>query len=172
MAFVCTLKEPLPTPRYREDDTTEVMALTHVGYDDREDVNYELMTGLSPNPVGQEYVFCLIRVDGEANTEDPIFGSSEVASIVPSHSRRIIKAQLLHQTAILLSAHRPDSFSMTTRYAHLPCPAMEKFHHLCHLFTACGYIVSRSNSYHGRHMWWMTLPSGPPKVIVAGDHLG
>lgn len=153
VAFVCTVQLDEVRADFFHKGADTLVNL-HIGYDDEKSLNYNLLLGLAPSPLGPEYFFCLLEIDGYNNTEREIWDAREVRRFISKQDKLKVRRLLLESTAQLLNMFPIDCFCMATRDADLLDTALEKYRALCHVFSQAGYKVTESDSYHGRLMWW------------------
>ena len=165
LAFICTVREGNCSLEAFQR-VEKYSALTHIGYDGAEDINYFLMIGLDECPGWDwEYYFRIIQVNGCNNTEEPIFDALAVSEIIKKSDKAKVRDLLLQASGYLINSIRPSGFVMTTRDSFLPGKAMEKYYQLCQVFIGCGYSVSKMDPYHGRQAWRMVCNSGTAIVM-------
>lgn len=152
-------EEAIPIVEFRRSDARSLMC--HIGYRDDDDTNYWIKVGLDVCPgVGLDFNFFLVRVHGEPEAETPMFESLQVASFIGAADRRKIRQVLIWLAERLITSVMPERFAMSTYDAYLPDGAMTKFTELCLVFNACGYDITATDPYRGRHMWIMERQPG------------
>lgn len=135
--------------------------LGRVGRDPYRSSNYFIHVGLEPpaGMGGMEYYFALVEVDAFSGNETYYWSGTDVAPLIGADQRTAILAVVARATAALLDFVKPNQVHRCTRDAHLPEAALEKHAFISVVFERCGYVVGKTDVYHGKHFWIMERQS-------------
>jgi hypothetical protein len=131
--------------------------LGRVGRDEYRSSNYFVHVGLEPTAGmgGLEYYFALVEVDALSGQEIYYWSGIDVAPLIGATDRTAILAVVARATAALLDFVKPNQVHRCTRDAHMPDAALEKHNLISVVFDRCGYVVMKTDVYHGKHFWIM-----------------
>lgn len=162
MALICTLD--LETPITVLHGNGEFIYRVAIGYDDTRDVTYSAMVIFSPLPgygdgTGYELVFRLVESDPDGtHVHDYHDGLQTKEFLISVADRRATFDVICHLIAGHIDDLRPAAVEMTTHTAHLPEPALQKFHQIAAIFRDRGYVAGAADPFLGHMVWMMRLP--------------
>lgn len=139
-------------------DEEDDVLLAYIGADEAAGKTYFAVASLSPYEDGcPEYSFFIIERDVETEAERTFWSGIDCKGIFSPEDKAAIRQLICFMTDDLLRSVRPMRVYRCTYDVRPPERAMEKHHIISHVFLQCGYTVTKSDSWHGKRVWWAEL---------------
>ncbi|MBI2240584.1 MAG: hypothetical protein HYU59_07250 [Magnetospirillum gryphiswaldense] len=168
MAFVLSPDDPLRVHDFEYDG--DHVLICRVGVDPDTHKTYFAAVGLDPLPENRpEYWFAIIEKDAYSEVEKMHLGGQKLAKVFSLKDRSAILDIVCRLTASLLDWTKPKMVSRITNDAYQGAKGIEKHNIISAVFVACGYRVTKCDSWHGKRVWLCERLNEIP-IAPAGGH--